>query len=159
MKNMSTWLLAIFMGMFVILRIIMTITNQQGNPLEGIVIENLGLEIALIFLTLLCIVFVVKRKMLGAIIYVVSYGWYYGLGLLNTMYGVLIEGEKLAIGNSIELLISAIGVILPIMVLIDTLADKTRKTYHTDKQTDWFYKNEQYDRKFDERADRNEYKF
>ena len=28
-----------------------------------------------------------------------------------------------------------------------------------DKKTDWFYKNEQFDRKFDERADRNEYKF
>ena len=27
------------------------------------------------------------------------------------------------------------------------------------KKEDWFYANEQYDRKFDERADRNQYKF
>lgn len=159
MKNMSTWLLSIFMGMFAILRIMITITNQQGNPLEGIVVENLSLEIALIFLTLFCILMVVKRKILGAIIYVISYGWYYGLGLFNTLYGVLVEGEKIAISNSVELLVSAIGVVLPIMVLMDTLADKSRKLHPTDKKTDWFYKNEQFDRKFDERADRNEYKF
>ena len=159
MKNFSTWLLAIFMVMFSGLRIILTITNQQGNPLEGIVIENIGLEIALIFLTLVCLVLVVKRKLIGAIIYAVSYVWYYGVGLLNILYGVFIDDNALSIGNSIELLISAIGVILPLMVLIDTLADKTRKVHPTDKKTDWFYKNEQFDRKFDERADRNEYKF
>lgn len=159
MKNFSTWLLAMFMSIFLGFRIILTITNQQGNPLQGIVIENIGLEIALIFLTLFCLILVVKRKLLGAIIYVISYGWYYGLGLLNTIYAVLIEGEALAIGNSLELLIAAIGVILPIMVLLDTLADKTRKLHPVDKKTDWFYKNEQFDRKFDERADRNEYKF
>lgn len=159
MKNMSTWLLAIFMVMFAILRVIITITNQQGDPFLGIAIESIGLEIALIFLTLLCIVLVVKRKMLGAIIYVISHAWYYGLEVLNTIYSVLIEGEKLAISNTTELLISAIGLILPIMVLLDTLADKSRKLHPVDKKTDWFYKNEQFDRKYDERADRNEYKF
>lgn len=159
MKNFSTWLLAAFMVMFAGFRVIVTITNQQGAPLEGLVIENIGLEIALIFLTLICLILVVKRKMLGAIIYAVSYGFYYGVGLLNTLYGVLVEGQALNLGNSLEVLVSAIGVILPLMVLFDTLADKSRKLNPTDKKTDWFYKNEQFDRKFDERADRNEYKF
>ena len=159
MRNLSTWLLAMFMVMFSAFRIILTITNQQGDPLEGIVIENITLEICLIFLTLFCLVLVVKRKLLGAIIYAVSYGWYYGVGLFNTLYGVLVEEEALAIGNSLELIISGIGVLLPLMVLFDTLADKTRKLNPVDKKTDWFYKNEQFDRKFDERADRNEYKF
>jgi len=27
-----------------------------------------------------------------------------------------------------------------------------------DKQTDWFYKNKEYDRKLDERADKNQYR-
>ena len=61
--------------------------------------------------------------------------------------------------NVVEVLVSAIGVLLPLMVLIDTLADKSRKLNPVDKKTDWFYKSEQFDRKFDERADRNEYKF
>lgn len=159
MKNLSTWLLSMFMVMFAGFRVIVTITNQQGSPIADLVVENIALEIALIFLTLLCLILVVKRKLIGAIIYAVSYGLYYGAGLFNTLYGVLIGGESIAISNSLEILVSAIGVLLPIIVLMDTLVDKTRKINPVDKKTDWFYKNEQFDRKFDERADRNEYKF
>ena len=159
MKNVSTWLLAIFMAIFSVFRIIVTITNQQGSPFAGIVIENITMEIALIFLTLLCLILVVKRKFLGAIIYAVSYLFYYGIGVLNTIYSVLMNGEALGLENSLELLVSGIGVLLPLMVLFDMLADKSRKLNPVDKKTDWFYKNEQFDRKFDERADRNEYKF
>lgn len=159
MKNLSTWLLAMFMAMFAGFRVIVAITNQQGSPLAGLAVENITIEIALIFLTLLCLILVVKRKLIGAIIYVVSYGWYYGVGLFNTIYGVLLKGETMVLSNSLEILVSAIGVLLPLMVVIDTLADKNRKLSPVDKKTDWFYKNEQFDRKFDERADRNEYKF
>lgn len=159
MKNLSTWLLAMFMAMFTGFRVLVTITNQQGAPFGGLVIENITLEIALIFLTLLCLILVIKRKVLGAIIYVVSYGFYYGVGLFNTIYGILVEGETFNLSSSLELLVTAIGVLLPLMVLFDTLVDKTRKINPVDKKTDWFYKNEQFDRKFDERADRNEYKF
>jgi len=40
----------------------------------------------------------------------------------------------------------------------DVLLDKNRKAHPVDKQTDWFYKNEQYDRKMDDRADKNQYR-
>jgi len=159
MKNLSTWLLTIFMAMFAVFRIIVTITNQQGNPIAGLAVENLTIEIALIFLTLLCLILVVKRKLIGAIIYAVSYGWYYGAGLLNTIYKVLIANETLGFDSILSTLVSGIGVVLALFVLFDTLLDKTRKINPIDKKTDWFYKNEQFDRKFDERADRNEYKF
>ena len=159
MKNMSTWLLAAFMVMFAGFRVIVTITNQQGEPYAGLIVENIAIEIALIFLTLICLLFIVKRKMLGAIIYTISYGWYYGGDLLSTVYGILVEGKTIGGNNALPILVSAIGVILPLMVLMDTLVDKGRKINPVDKKTDWFYKNEQFDRKFDERADRNEYKF
>ena len=35
--------------------------------------------------------------------------------------------------------------------------DKNKKTNPKDKKTDWFYKNEQFDRKLDERADKNNF--
>jgi len=44
-------------------------------------------------------------------------------------------------------------------VLFDLLFDKNRKEHPVDKKTDWFYKNENFDRKLDERADKNHYKF
>lgn len=158
MKNLSTWLLSMFMVMFAGFRVIVTITNQQGSPIAGLVVENIAIEIALIFLTLVCLLLIVKRKLIGALIYAISHVWYYGVGLFYNIYGVLVDGEGIALNNTLEILVSAIGVLLPLMVIIDTLADKNRKLNPVDKKTDWFYKNEQFDRKFDERADRNEYK-
>lgn len=38
------------------------------------------------------------------------------------------------------------------------LVDKTRSVYPTDKKTDWFYKNKEFDRKLDERVDQNQYR-
>ena len=43
-------------------------------------------------------------------------------------------------------------------VLLDLLMDKNRKNHPKDKKTDWFYDNEQFDRKMDERADKNNYR-
>ena len=54
--------------------------------------------------------------------------------------------------------ISIIGIILPIAVLADLLLDKGRKANPKDKKTDWFYNNEQFDRKLDERSDKNNYR-
>ena len=45
-----------------------------------------------------------------------------------------------------------------ILKKLNVLLDKNRKAHPVDKKTVWFYKNEQYDRKFDERADRNQYR-
>ena len=40
----------------------------------------------------------------------------------------------------------------------DLLLDKNRKENPKDKKTDWFYKNEEFDRKLDDRADKNNYR-
>lgn len=158
MRNLSTWLLAMFMVMFTGFRVIVTITNQQGSPIGGIAIQNITIEIVLIFLTLLCLILIVKRKVLGAIIYVLAYGWYFGTDLYNIITSVLVDEAKLGMSGSLSLLSSGIGVLLPLMVLLDILADKGRKAHPVDKKTDWFYKNEQYDRKLDDRADKNNYR-
>ena len=57
-----------------------------------------------------------------------------------------------------DMFFALIGVALPIVALFDILFDKSRKANPTNKKTDWFYKNEQYDRKLDERADKNNYR-
>ena len=51
-----------------------------------------------------------------------------------------------------------VGLILPLAAIFDVLLDKNRKAHPTDKKTDWFYKNKQFDRQMDERADRNNYR-
>lgn len=43
--------------------------------------------------------------------------------------------------------------------MFDLILDKNRKAHPVDKKTDWFYKNKDFDRQYDERADKNQYKF
>ena len=60
--------------------------------------------------------------------------------------------------ENMGLMISMLGIILPLAVLIDLLLDKNRKLNPKDKKTDWFYQNEEFDRKLDDRADKNNYR-
>ena len=154
MKKMSTYLLVMFMVMFWAFRIIVAFCYNLGiefftKPYD------LSFEIVLLFLTLISIILVIKRKTLGASFYIIGYWLYFGTTIINLISKM--NGE-LALNNYVELIIAAIGIILPVLVLIDLLMDKNRKNDPTDKKTDWFFKNKEYDRQFDERADRNEYR-
>lgn len=97
-----------------------------------------------------------KEKILAAIIYLVTHGFYYGVFLyqnINTiLYGQVTEE------NYISIFFSFIGILLPILALLDLVLDKSRTMRPKDKKTDWYYGNEKYDRKMDERADKNNYR-
>ena len=102
-------------------------------------------------------IFIVKRKIIGALIYLVSYGMYYGVDLYNNVMQIM-QGQELAVMSYLNTFVSFIGMIIPIAVLFDLLVDSNRKAHPVDKKTDWFYKNEDYDRKLDDRADKNNYR-
>lgn len=158
MKNFSTWLLACFMIMFWAFRAIVTLMAELHQDVGGIVPLNKSLEIILLFVVLVCIVLVVKRKMVGALIYLLSYGMYFGTDILKNI-NIIIEAEgQLPATTFMNIFISFIGIILPIAVLLDMLVDRNRKNNPKDKKTDWFYKNEKFDRQLDERADKNNYR-
>ncbi len=155
MKNLSSYLLVMFMAMFWIFRIIISITSSFGIDI-GIVPLNVTYEIVLLFVTLVCMILVIKRKIIGALLYVVSYGAYFGVDLYNIIMGI-VNGQS-GITNYASAFMSFLGVVLPVMVLLELLFDKNRKNHPVDKKTDWFYKNEQFDRQYDERADKNNYR-
>ena len=50
------------------------------------------------------------------------------------------------------------GIALPLFTLFDWLLDKNKQLHPTDKKTDWFYRNQKYDMKKDEREDKNNYR-
>lgn len=156
MKNFSTWMLVIFMAMFWVFRLLVAIMPEFGTTLGSIVPLNSQLEIILSFVVLVCMVLVVKRKVLGGILYLAAYGMYFGVDLYNNLDSII--NGTLGADNTLTALISFLGIILPIAVLLDLLVDKGRKINPKDKKTDWFYKNEQYDREYDERADKNNYR-
>ena len=157
MKKFSTYLLVMFMVLFWILRIIITVMAQLGKDFMGIIPINETFEIILLFAFLLCAVLVVKRKLLGALLYLTLHAIYFG-GDITEKIGILSRGETLTMGQATDLMFSIVGIILPLAVLIDLLLDRGRKEHPVDKKTDWFYKNEQFDRKLDDRADKINYR-
>lgn len=158
MKNFSTYLLLMFMIMFWVFRIVVTVMAQMGMDFGGIVPLNTNMEIILLFVVLVCMIFVVKRKVIGALVYLLAYGMYFGVDLYNSVMKMIEAGSTFNISVSMSAFISLIAMIIPIAVLLDMLADKNRKAHPKDKKTDWFYANEQFDRKMDDRADKNNYK-
>ena len=157
MKKFSTYLLVMFMIIFWIVRIIVTLMSELGKDFMGMVPMNETFEIAILFATLLCLVLIVKRKLVGSLLYLVLHAIYFGGDITNKL-SIMANNDPLTLGQSMQLIFSILGIILPLAVLIDLLLDKNRKENPKDKKTDWFYKNEQFDRKLDDRADKNNYR-
>ena len=157
MQKLSSYLLVIFMIMYWGLRIIITLSAQLGGDFVGVVPINMTFEIILLFAFLLCVILVIKRKVIGAALYLALYGIYFG-GDLTEKLRIITSGETLTMDQMACGFFSLIGIILALAVLIDLLFDKGRKVHPVDKKTDWFYKNEQFDRELDERADKNNYR-
>jgi len=161
MTNFSTWLLAIFMVMFWLFRAVVALCTQFSIDLLGIVAYNFNWEVIITFLTLLCILLVVKRKLIGSLLYLILYGVYFGEHFISTIIGI-IQGQALTVDLSMNLISDLVALALAIFVLFDMLVDKGRKANPIDRKTDWYFKNEKYDEELkarDQREDQNEYKF
>ena len=157
MKNLSTWLLVMFMVMFWGFRVIVAIMGELSIEFPFTPL-NQQMEVVLLFVTLLCIILVVKRKVVGALIYLLTYGMYFGVDLMNNISLIIGAEGTLSINTYSNTFASLIGMIIAIAVILDILLDKSRKNNPKDKKTDWFYKNEKFDRQMDERADKNNYR-
>ena len=155
MRSMTSYLLAIFMVMFWIFRIVVAFTSTMGIDI-GFVPININMEIVLLFVTIPCIVLVAKRKLIGSIIYLIIYGAYFGVDLYSIVTGIMAGSTTLV--DYTRALSSFIGVVLPIVVFFNLIVDKNRMAHPVDKKTDWFYKNKEFDRKLDSRADKNQYR-
>ena len=155
MKNLSSWLIAIFAFMFWGFRVVATVMYSIGTEFVAPPMD-MTMEIALLFITFICICFIAKRKLIPTLIYLVAHALYYGIYLYQNIMAML-EGTS-TINDYMTLLVALIGIAIPLAAFFDVLLDKNRKAHPTDKKTDWFYKNEQYDRKMDDRADRNQYR-
>lgn len=161
MKNFSTWMLVMFMALFWLFRIVVAVTYELGVDFGGIQPFNQTMEIILLFVVIICMLFIIKRKMIGGLIYLLAYGMYFGTSLMTGITALMTVSPEItmsSMGSYLNTFISLIGIAIPIAILFDLLLDKNRKANPKDKKTDWFYKNEQFDRKMDDRADKNNYR-
>lgn len=162
MSNFSTWLIAIFAIMFWLFRALVALCEQFSIDLLGIVTYNFDIEIIICFAIIVCIVLIIKRKMLGSLLYLLIYGTYFGGHLFTTLTSILQNKTILSIDLSMNLICDIIGIFLPVFAVLDMLVDKSRKVNPIDKKTDWYFKNEKYDEELkarDKREDNNEYRF
>lgn len=152
MKKFSTWMILSIGVIFWGLRIAAVYTETMGidfliKPLDT------NTEIILLFTTLLAFILIAKRKILGVIIYIVSYWGYFGMDLYSKMMSTTSNVQDV-----MNVFVSFVGVLLPLFCLFDFILDKTRITNTQEKKTKWFYENKKYNREFDERADKNNYR-
>ena len=162
MANFSTWLIAMFMVMFWIFRAIVALCTQFSIDLLGIVAYNFNWEVIIAFLTLLCILLVVKRKMIGSLLYLMLYGVYFGEHAITNIITLAKGKATFNVSFSLNLFVDVIAIVLALFALLDMLVDKGRKANPRDGKTDWYFKNQKYDEELkarDQREDKNEYKF
>ena len=132
MQKFSTWMVLSLDIVFWIVRIIATYTSAMAIDFM-ITPINLNTEIMLLFVALLCFVLIAKRKLLGVILYLVSYLGYFGVDLWNNL--VLTNGQ-ISTANYMNVFFSFIGIALPIFTMLDWLLDKNKQLHPTDKKTD-----------------------
>lgn len=158
MKSLSSWLLIMFMAMFWVFRIIVAFQAQYQKEFGGFIAFNLTTEVILLFVVILCMILMLRRNILGGIIYLAGYGYYFGGYIVTNALPSLIAGEQLGTSVLQNTMVAAVGVVLAVCVLFDLVVARIRRREPKDKKTDWFFQNEQYDRKLDDRADKNEYR-
>lgn len=156
MKSLFSYFIVMMAVIYWIFRVVVSLMYAMGmeficEPL------NTTIEIAILFLTIPSVIFIIRRNIVAATLYFGMYAAYFGTILYNSLTNVSATSENLVLTDATSILITTLGVLIPFLVFADVAIQKSR--FHPmDRQTDWYYENEKYDREFDERADRNQYK-
>lgn len=155
MKTMSNYLIVMLTVMLFILRLIVVFTAALG--IEFMVQPvNINYEIALLFVMIISIILMSKNKLLGPVILVIASLAYYGPSLLEQI--TYLSSNNVNSELAMQAVVSVICIIIPVFAFFIIAFAKEQEKRPVDKKTDFFYKNDAYDRKYDERADRNNYR-
>lgn len=152
MRSLTSYLMTIFAYIFWIFRVAITlmITLKIDIPIK---VMNFNYEIIFLFITLIVLVLVTRRKTIGGILYFALYFIYFG----NEIYQCI---EIHSLDAYYAMFIGGIGILISFVNMVDLLINKNRANTSGKeiKKTDWFYKNKEFDRQKDERADKNNYR-
>ena len=155
MRTMGNYLIIMFSVMLFIFRLIVVFAATLGIKF---IVEPISIsyEMILLFIMLICIILMSKNKLSGAIVLVISSLAYYGPSLLEQI--TYMSSNSISLETAMQLIVSVICIIIPVFAFFIIAFAKEQEKRPVDKKTDFFYKNEAYDRKYDERADKNNYR-
>lgn len=154
-RTMAHYLIIMLMVMLLIFRFIVLSTTVLGIDFP-VTIENETIEIAIIFITLICIILFTKTKLIGGILYLLTSFIYYGIEFIKLLPAI--NSGVISMNTAIQAVVLMIELVIPIFAFFILIYDKKQEINPTDKKTDFFYKGAQYDRKYDDRADKNNYR-
>ena len=154
MRTMANYLIIMLTVVLFIFRLIVVITATMG--IEFMIQPiNVNYELALLFIMIICIILMSKNKLSGAVILSIASIAYYGPTLLGQITGL---STGVNINSALEAVVSLACVIIPIFAFFIIAFAKEQEKRPVDKKTDFFYKGDTYDRKYDDRADKNNYR-
>ena len=156
MRSLYSYFITVMAVMYWIFRIVVSLTGAMEmeficQPLDS------NIEIAILFLSVPCFLFIIRRNLAGSFLYFGIHALYFGPILYNSLFGMPAEAETLAFADLSSIIATILGIVIPFLVFVDIAFEKTG-IKPKDRNTDWYYGNKKYDREFDERADRNQYK-
>jgi len=143
-------------AIFWIFRLIVALMYTGGTAF-AFAPMNITIEIILLFITFVCIIFIARRKMLGAVAYLIAQCAYFGVDAYRNLE-IILEGTPTNT-TYLSLMISVFAVLIPVLAIMNIGLSTGKKSTGKNKKTDWFYATTEHDREFDDRADRNQYKF
>jgi hypothetical protein len=140
-----------FAIMFWLFRVYVALMISGGSEIP-FTTPGIEMEIAVIFITLISIFMIFRRNLIFASIYLGTYFAFftYGIALMN---GNISTNTQL-----LNAMLMILGILIALLNFLDVMFNKNRKGSTKDNRTDWFYATDKYEREFDERADRNQYK-
>ena len=158
MKSVVSWLLVFFMAMFWVFRVIVALSAQFGGDFGGFTVLDNTAEIVLLFVSLVCFLLIVKRVIWGGLIYLAGYGWYFGSYIISNVIPPLTAGEPIDPSVLENAFAGMLALIIGLSIVIDIAVQRTKLKHFSDNKTDWYFNTDKYDRKLDERADKNQYR-
>ena len=149
--ELISYMVNMFAIMFWLFRVYVALMISGGSEIP-FTTPGIEMEIAVIFITLISIFMIFRRNLIFASIYLGTYFAFftYGIALMN---GNISTNTQL-----LNAMLMILGILIALLNFLDVMFNKNRKGSAKDNKTDWFYATDKYEREFDERADRNQYK-
>lgn len=149
--ELISYMVNMFAIMFWLFRVYVALMISGGTEIP-FTTPGIEIEIAVIFITLISIFMIFRRNLIFASIYLGTYFAFftYGIALMN---GNITTSTQL-----LNAMLMILGILIALLNFLDVMFNKNRKGSTKDNKTDWFYATDKYEREFDERADRNQYK-
>ena len=149
--ELISYMVNMFAIMFWLFRVYVALMISGGTEIP-FTTPGIEMEIAVIFITLISIFMIFRRNLIFASIYLGTYFAFftYGIALMN---GNISTNTQL-----LNAMLMILGILIALLNFLDVMFNKNRKGSTKDNKTDWFYATDKYEREFDERADRNQYK-